>query len=321
MTEAWDLRSNIKAKKGSQGTLFQPADKDKTLNPTLRYPRGYTPGRLNEVRKGLQSTYVEPPAHTMTDHNHGWDTTPQHSGVKQYEPGDYSGELGYKETHVIPSIARSTIPVMHLEGLKTIGAKPDAGTQGTYYPGRGTLAVDMTDNDAGPDDAGQTMIHELGHHYYETNPFGKHAANDKIIEAGTAHARQQKEMRRAKQPFLDPQPNKTEVIEGAREVQVGVHEGLADNYLVKHYRTPGRRPQTIDKGAYETGHSEVSLQQGKYKGYRDVRPRELPTTMARNSSNVQFGRRDLSLPGMSEPEMFRKRPKQQYDEHDEWPVR
>lgn len=290
MSEAWDLRSNIKAKPGSQGTLFQPGDRSKVLHPTLRYPRGYTPGRLAEVRKGLASAYIETPEHLSPE-----------SGNR--EPGDYKDEMGYRETHVIPPIARSTIPAMHLEDLKEIKSVPDQGTHGTYYPGKGVLAVDMTATR--DDDPQQTLIHELGHHYHDTNPFGKHAANEKIIEAGTAHARQQKEMRRARQPFLDPKPNRTEVVEGATAVQAGVHEGLADNYLTTHYRTPGRRPQPIEQGAYEQNFAEANLQR-KYPGYRDVRPREEPkTTMQRNASGLQFDRRDSAIPGAYSPKMIK----------------
>src|SRR4051812_26976626 len=108
MTEAWDMRSNIKAKPGSQGTLF---GHDKSvLNPRMRWPKGYEPERLSEVREAL---------------DHG---TEVHGSSDTHQMAHYA--------RIVDTVARSTIPAEHLKGLRTVDHRVNPGTEGTYWPGR-----------------------------------------------------------------------------------------------------------------------------------------------------------------------------------------
>lgn len=102
MVESYDMRSNIKGKPDSQGTLFQVKDKG-LLNPQQRWPRGYTPERqqaVNEVMHGANSPYL------LSD-----------------KAGTGPARRDLNET-----IKRSTVPPEHLGGVK-------------FQPGQASLAI------------------------------------------------------------------------------------------------------------------------------------------------------------------------------------
>lgn len=132
MTEPYDLRSNIKGKPGSQGTLFQVKDKG-LLNPQQRWPRGYGPERQGEIRGALDKVDVKGQAHNL------------------FEEQDRA-----QLTHVI---AKSTIPASDLHGLTEIHGRPAEGTQATYWPQARKIGVDLSHQDADRD-----LVHEIGHH-------------------------------------------------------------------------------------------------------------------------------------------------------------
>jgi hypothetical protein len=97
MTDAYDLRSNLKGKPGSQGTLFQVHDKG-LLNPQQRWPQGYTPERLNTVRDATRD---------ISFRTHAGDPQAPH---RQWEHLD--------REHFAKTVARTTVPAEDLQGLR-----------------------------------------------------------------------------------------------------------------------------------------------------------------------------------------------------------
>lgn len=242
MAEPYDLRPNIKGKPGSQGTLFQVKDKG-LLNPAQRWPRGYTPERQDEVRGAFTDAYGRQTA------MHG--------------RGDASDQS--QRARVVDTVARSTIPAGHVFGVEKIDSYPQKGTVGTYWPRKAHVAVDMHARNEN-DESGKTLIHELGHH---------HAASDRehnLSVGQFADRVAEKDEHTAPFRTSSGELNTTGRIMARQAVDYGVHEGAADNYMVEHYRTRGRNPQPVDKGAYEVHQSEETLEK-HYPGYRDIRPK------------------------------------------------
>lgn len=214
MTDAYDMRSNIKGKPGSQGTLFQVKDKG-LLNPQQRWPRGYTPERSREVGQMLDlHTNVSP-------------TT------KVYPPR----RATEVRARLQDAISRSTVPAEHLAGLREVHDQPEPTHDATYWPGRQTLAVNlfgrhenrgvMGDEPYGstePDAGAKNLIHEIGHHvdFTQTRESARHNRENKNV-LYAANGR-------------------------------GYHdagEAVADNYYVEHYRGPGRKGAPPTQGRYE----------------------------------------------------------------------
>ena len=274
MTENWNMQSNIKAKPGSQGTLFQPASKS-VLNPQQRWPQGYTPERLNEVREGLEKTVVTHPDHLEDSH----------------EPGDYRDIMGYRE-RVARSIAKSTVPPEHLEGLKAIHGHPDADDHGTYWPKRKQIGIDMTQGG----DIDRTLIHEIGHHVHNdgTTSQGSMTAFKEIERVTEKHAWQDKSKYHDK-------PTGSGFAMAHNKVQAGVHEALADNYLTEHYRTGGRKSEGITEGAYEKNFTS-DRREAYYPGYNDVRPPQVSPTL----QGMQFRQGELISRNTVERDQERK---------------
>lgn len=254
MANDWDLRSNIKGKPGSQGTLFQGGRSQ--LNPQQRWPRGYTPERQEAVREGMKDAWGRRTA--------------------VYGAGDHSDES--QRARVVDTVARSTIPESHLFGLETIDSYPDKGTVGTYRPRKAHLSVDMHTRNEG-DAAGQTLVHELGHH---------HVASDRGHNIRTGQLIEEVAMRdKHVAPFRSPtgDVNSSGRLMAESQVNPGVHEAAADNYMVEHYRTRGRNPKPVEQGAYEQSFTTEQMDK-HYPGYTDVRP-------PKNLSPSQFSQETL----------------------------
>jgi hypothetical protein len=253
------MRSNIKAKPGSQGTLFQPTKS--VLNPQQRWPQGYTPERLNEVRGALRETPITYPERYEDEH----------------EPGDYRQMMGYREG-VTRMIAKSTVPAEHLEGLKGIHGEPDEDDYGTYMMKAKTIDIDPTNSHVD-----QTLIHEIGHHFHNdgTTSQGSYEASREISKAAEKHAW------RNLRPYAD-RPNRTSIAMAENTVQAGVHEALADNYLTEHYRTGGRKSEPVTQGAYQRNFTSDRLD-AAYPGYSDVRPHQPSPTLQRMQFNDAQG--------------------------------
>ena len=242
MAEPYDLRSNIKGKPGSQGTLFQVTDKG-LLNPQQRWPRGYTPERSREVEVATRALPISYPEHMENAH----------------EPGDYQAQGRYRP-HLLDVIKRSTVPVEHLQGLRDIHGTPEQGHDATYWPMKRTIGIDMNS----VNDQDRSLIHELGHHHdmnIEPGPGLEH-----VNRVAMEHAVRDKSPHHVT-------PTMSGVTMAANKVREGVGEAVADNYMTEHYRSPGKiaNQQKASQGQYEKNFTRDRLDQ-KYPGYTDVRP-------------------------------------------------
>lgn len=247
MTEAWEMRTNIR-KPGGQGTLFQVGDKDSVLNPAQRWPKGYTPERQREIHEATKILPISYPDRMQHEH----------------EPGEYH-EMDSYAPKVKQILARSTVPAEDLKGLKEIHGEPQEGTEGTYWFSRKTIGVDVT-----AEHGGETLIHELGHHHDAMNDIARPLAGD----VARVHAEKDlPEWRRGLPGDHSDRFNTSDVSMAYNKVQSGVAEAVADNYLTKHYRSPGKiaDQKKAPRGAYEDTFTNHELDR-EYPGYTDVRP-------------------------------------------------
>lgn len=134
MTDGWNYQTNIKNKPNAQGTLFSggasqiPADR--------RYPRGYTPERMQAVKSTVQ--FPE----------------------RNYSRGPQRDFLNRE--NAAQTIARSTVPTKDLAGL-TVRVLPFKGA--IIGGGRGVYEDDtQTALIAQHASGDQTVVHEIGHH-------------------------------------------------------------------------------------------------------------------------------------------------------------
>ncbi len=268
--EAYDLRSNIKGKPGSQGTLFQVKDKG-LLNPAQRWPRGYTPERQAEVRGALSDVPV---------------TSSRIRNVEGLGGVTRSREA---RARVEDTVARSTIPTEHLSGLTRVHDRPQQGHAATYWPGTHEVGIDML---SGKDKVDRSLVHELGHHYDTTDPNQNMAVRKQVQDAGAAMATKEWEKRPPLSRGTGPTGTARIMAEG--NVSGGVKEATADNYMVEHYRTRGRNPEPVTSGRYEDNWAPHEREQ-RFPGYNDVRP---PQHMG-----PQFTHTNEALPGMDAASM------------------
>lgn len=262
MAESYDLRSNIKGKPGSQGTLFQVKDKG-LLNPEQRWPKGYTPERSREVDQAVAHVPITYPDHMEDSH----------------EPGEYH-EMSRYRPQLLDVVKRSTVPTADLAGLREIHGQAGEGHDATYWPGKRTIGIDMTAG-RGQDKA---LIHELGHHKdLQVDPL---PGIEHINRLALEHASKNK-------PDWQVAPTTSGVIQEANKVRQGVGEAMADNYAVEHYRSPGKiaNQKKTPRGAYEDNFDRDELDR-HYPGYTDVRP----SPYAPGSLGPQF--KQEHLPGM-----------------------
>lgn len=148
---SWDVRTNMKAKPGSQGTLFQGGSEQMT---DAKWPRHYTPERLHEVRQ-----VVAP-------------------GRKSFRDLPGMGALGRpgEVRKLIDNIARSTVPGEHLQRLQfepnkskadmTVGAGDSQILAGGIYtkpPSNNPNSSGLLRVRRGAADS-EVAIHEIGHH-------------------------------------------------------------------------------------------------------------------------------------------------------------
>lgn len=275
MAEPYDLRSNLKNKPGAQGTLFQVKDKG-LLNPQQRWPQGYTPERLNEVREGLKHVPVSAPDHFYSQPS---DETQKMHGVNEY---------GLRE-RVTREIAKTTVPGEHLRGLKDLHTEPDEGTHGTYWKGGArdrTLGTDLL-SDRTPDEQRKTLVHEIGHHVNMTLSPTPHVHT----MVAQLHAQREAETPSTYGGQFETYkpPTQTDVAMKRSVVAPSVDEAQADDYAVKHFRTGGRKSKTTTTGAYEDTYTP-SERERKYPGYNDVRePQPSPTLHAMQQAQFQPG--------------------------------
>lgn len=204
----WDVRTQLKEKAGSQGTLFQGGTK---YSSDARYPRGYTPERLHEAANAIGGD--------LGGRGGGY-TRGKGASAAYYRDYKYTGGSGRADNApkraAVDNLARSTVPMSDLEpapgrrlsfwidrahdqGLK------DTNARGAYWhesPAQSTrhdikVRTDSVDS--------TTLIHEIGHHVSHMRP--DHEGYD-------SPARQGKE------------------------------EGFADAYSFEHYRDRRGQPLT-----------------------------------------------------------------------------
>lgn len=255
MSDAYDLRSNMKDKPGSQGTLFQVKDKG-LLNPQQRWPRGYTPERRDEIAGALKDTVImDRVSHPVRSRD-----------PEDWEQGRYA-RYPHAEARVVDTLARSTVPASDIQGLERIHDKPHTGHLATYWPAKKEMAVTMfgsrpTSTGRSLKEEGEhSLIHELGHHVDKAHT----GETERHMQQGVA----------AKVEYATPG--------GPEAVRSGLAEGVADNYYVEHFRGRGRKRERVTQGHYETNFAPDEIRR-KYPGYTHVRP----TPEFSNLNGAQF---------------------------------
>lgn len=140
--QGWDVRTNLGAAPGSQGTLFSGG---KSQMSDARYPRGYTPERQSAVHEAVQPAYF-----TAKD---------SHKAVAE----------------IRDTVARSTVPVEHLRGLQFAVARDDEYLTTEENRAGKHLYAGIHIKSGSPEHPstialrpnatrGGTVIHEIGHH-------------------------------------------------------------------------------------------------------------------------------------------------------------
>lgn len=236
MTDSWEMRTNINNKPSAQGTLFQPTEA--ALHTERRWPRGYTPQRKREVMDALATVRIQGNTHAVWRRN-----------------GDEPSRKRFPETEarLTEAIARSTVPVEHLEGLRHILSQPSEGHRATYWPGARAIGIDMVNEPY----AEQALIHEIGHHVDNLYTHESNATSLALVP----------------DPKIPNSPFARQDAAEVREAKVrGIKEAVADNYYIRNYR--GRRARKNirpTQGLYEMSHTPEQLDE-RYPGYTDVRP-------------------------------------------------
>ncbi len=224
----WQVGPVLKDKPGSQGTLFRGGTK---FSSDARFPKGYTPERQAEVAEAV----VQPSIHHSLAKDHFGQVKDVRTGMASAHFKDRkvrgSGDMSstdnlYNESRgdvrgLVDNIARSTVPVEHLNGVqfRTNVSQDRLGhpTTAGHYDTKGDA---MTNGGPvirlGPGYENQSAtIHEIGHHVsnIEGNEWRKNYS------------------------FASP--------EGGHE------EAFADNYADTHFRDRKGRP--APRGIYGGG--------------------------------------------------------------------
>jgi hypothetical protein len=147
----WDVRTNMKAKPGSQGVLFRGGADQMT---DAKWPRHYTPERMAQVKAA-----VAPGQRSFRDEPY----------LMQF---DTAGE----QRKLIDNIARSTVPAAHLNRLQFSPGKSEtemstgSGDSQMIAGGTYTKPPSANPNSLGVvqllkgDAEHPVAIHEIGHH-------------------------------------------------------------------------------------------------------------------------------------------------------------
>jgi hypothetical protein len=157
-----DVRPDPRAHLKQQPALFD--QRQIKPKPEIRYPRGYTPGRMKDVRQATAGLVTIP----------GIRTNQQQFGVgpSMGTSVDHPFYHPHGERMIQEAVARSTMPTEHLEGIKGVQLMPQrklghesmAGTWGLYTPGSRMVRMFPTPAASpkrGPD-AGKRMIEPIG---------------------------------------------------------------------------------------------------------------------------------------------------------------
>lgn len=211
----WDVRTNISATPGAQGTLFSGGKK---YASDKRYPRGYTPERLADVKDSVDTSNVSV----------SWGQQRTLEALHGTQKAPYVGDFGEPNRKLIDGIARSTVPTDHLlytdadrqkdDVIRfTTGHERDSLGQNVagHYVSRQLQAKQGAGSNTRPviavtkgfEDT-PTTIHEIGHH-------------------------------------VDSEERGYHYHSHSNPVGVGAAEGRADAYADTHYRDRSGRPGKI----------------------------------------------------------------------------
>lgn len=246
----WDMRSNMKAKPGSQGVLFR-GGKDQMTD--ARWPRGYTPERLQIARSAVD------PHNLYSKGERG----------KAHHTGPYRRDL-------IDTIARSTVPGEHLQGLQfhpgqlSLSSSGVEDPLGNYRPqghrhGESVAHKPQIGIRQGYE-TGSVPIHEIGHHVSHST--------------GTDHSAYDTSMNR------------------------GTEEAFADDYASKHYRDKSGKPQSSNE--YAGGFRSESRTDTFFSAYYAHRRTPMPDRESRFSldrraqAESEHMYRNPTLPGLED---------------------
>lgn len=244
----WQVGPVLKDKPGSQGTLFRGGTE---YSSDKRYPRGYTPERRNEVAEAvvrpsitvdtsLQKTQSDDRViSTGTQSKHFKDRKVNY-GVVDGKP-HLANESAQPTRNLVDNIARSTVPVEHLNGVqfRTNVGQEQLGhvtTAGHYSRAGDALSKGDPVIRLGPGYERESVaIHEIGHHVssVEGNEWKKNYS------------------------FTSP--------EGGQE------EAFADNYADTHFRNSKGKPES--RGTYGGGEHAGHIERSPefWGGYRTNR--------------------------------------------------
>jgi hypothetical protein len=184
---SWEMRTNIKAQPGSQGTLFQGGADQMT---DAKWPRGYTPERLHQVLP-----LIAPDKDWLRDRPMGppWDLIPD-------------------RRKLVDTVARSTVPAAHLRGVQFSAGRrmldmelPEGEyATGTYTPQEGSFLphIQIAEMHSG----NSTPIHEIGHHVsHQRGLVSYETPGERGHEEGLADAYAQEHFRdRRGRPGVEP---------------------------------------------------------------------------------------------------------------------
>lgn len=200
----WDLRTNINPGPGAQGTLFSGG---KSQMSDERYPRGYTPERLNEVAKR-----VNPDEYSRQDGSLAENLVDESFPIRSGGSQTHHYESRQPLRDLIGTVARSTVPLEHLNGVQfnIVNGESDMGSK--HSAGEYTFEdrrIDLLPSSV----RDHTPIHEIGHHVSHMD--------------GNTHA----------------------VHYDGSAAYRGQEEAFADNYAAEHARSQPRKK--VDVGHYE----------------------------------------------------------------------
>lgn len=174
----WDLRSNIKAKPGSQGTLFSGGRSQ--MPDRVRYKKGYNPQRQREIEQATGGTGVQSRIVDRVSRGHGSDTKP-----------DIANTPWTRETR--ETLKRSSVPPEHLSSVFIQRMRRDDPMAGGLLDGANGIYQGIgrsTGNILIAHDAHQpTVLHEIGHHASNlegTTHSRYHAPYQRGLEEGSA---------------------------------------------------------------------------------------------------------------------------------------
>lgn len=166
----WDMRSNMKAKPGSQGVLFR-GGKDQMTD--AKWPRGYTPERLQLARSAVD------PHNLYSKGEHGKAST-----------------TGPERRDLVDTVARSTVPREHLQdlqfypGIRSLDHGSVVDLRGYYRHQGHRLGASVADKPQVAILKGYetepTTIHEIGHHVSRMT--GQYSGYDAAAKRGKEEA-------------------------------------------------------------------------------------------------------------------------------------